>query len=293
MKSRQKIASLHNQYDNDMINIGKYNRLTVAKTVDFGVYLDAGNGVEILLPARYVDDGVKVGDELNVFIYTDSEDRLIATTEKPFAEVGQFAFLEVTDVNKIGAFLDWGLPKNLLVPFREQKVRMREGGIYPVYVYLDNATKRIVASAKLEKYLGNVYPDYKRGDEVTALVWQHLPIGYRVIVDNLHVGMIYENEIFRNLEIGQTVNAFVKNVRDDGKIDLTLSGNVVERVGRLAERILEYVKINGGTADISDKSSPEVIQAKFQCSKKDFKKAIGLLLKEHRITITPTSLSIP
>lgn len=275
-----------------MVNIGKYNRLTVAKIVDFGVYLDAGNGVEILLPARYIDRELKAGDELDVFIYTDSEDRLIATTEKPFAEVGQFAFLEVVDVNQVGAFLDWGLPKNLLVPFKEQKVRMREGGVYPVYVYLDDTSKRIVASAKLERYLGNVFPDYKRGDEVTALVWQHQPIGYRVIVDNLHSGMIYENEIFRNLEIGETVKAFVKNVRDDGKIDLTLSGNVIERVGRLADRIMEYVRLNGGEAPISDKSSPEVIQAKFQCSKKDFKKAVGQLFKEHRITFTDDGIRL-
>lgn len=275
-----------------MVNIGKYNRLTVAKIVDFGVYLDAGNGVEILLPARYIDRELKAGDELDVFIYTDSEDRLIATTEKPFAEVGQFAFLEVVDVNQVGAFLDWGLPKNLLVPFREQKVRMREGGVYPVYVYLDDTTKRIAATAKLDKYLGNMFPDYKRGDEVTALVWQHQPIGYRVIVDNLHSGMIYENEIFRNLEIGETVKAFVKNVRDDGKIDLTLSGNVIERVGRLADRIMEYVRLNGGEAPISDKSSPEVIQAKFQCSKKDFKKAVGQLFKEHRITFTDDGIRL-
>lgn len=275
-----------------MVNIGKYNRLPVAKIVDFGVYLDAGNGVEILLPARYIDRELKVGDDLEVFIYTDSEDRLIATTEKPFAEVGQFAFLEVVDVNSVGAFLDWGLPKNLLVPFREQKVKMREGGIYPVYVYLDDTTKRIVASAKLDKYLGNVVPDYKRGDEVTALVWQHQPIGYRVIVDNLHSGMIYENELFRNLEVGETVKAFVKNVRDDGKIDLTLSGNVIERVGKLADRIMEHVRLNGGEATISDKSSPEEIQAKFQCSKKDFKKAIGQLFREHRITFTDNGIRL-
>lgn len=275
-----------------MISIGKYNRLPVAKIVDFGAYLDAGSGVEILLPARYIDHELKVGDDLEVFIYTDSEDRLIATTEKPFAEVGQFAFLEVVDVNAVGAFLDWGLPKNLLVPFREQKVRMKEGGIYPVYVYLDDTTKRIVASAKLDKYLGNVVPDYKRGDEVTALVWQHQPIGYRVIVNNLHSGMIYENELFRNLEIGETVRAFVKNVRDDGKIDLTLSGNVIERVGRLADRIMEYVRLNGGEANISDKVSPEEIQAKFQCSKKDFKKAVGQLFRERRITFTDNGIRL-
>lgn len=275
-----------------MVNIGKQNRLPVAKIVDFGAYLDAGNGVEILLPARYIANPLGVGDEIDVFIYTDSEDRLIATTEKPFAQVGEFAFLEVVDVNQVGAFLDWGLPKNLLVPFREQKVRMREGGVYPVYIYLDDMTKRIVATGKIDKYLGNVFPDYERGDEVTALVLQHTPIGYRVIVDNLHNGMIYENEIFRNLEIGDTIKAFVKNVREDGKIDLTLSGNVAERVGQLADRILNYVRINGGAVPMSDKSSPDEIQAKFQCSKKDFKKALGHLFKEHKIVIADDGIRL-
>lgn len=275
-----------------MVNIGKRNRLSVAKIVDFGAYLDAGNGVEILLPARYIENPLKVGDEIDVFIYTDSEDRLIATTEKPFAQVGEFAFLEVVDVNQVGAFLDWGLPKNLLVPFREQKARMREGGVYPVYIYLDDMTKRIVATGKIDKYLGNVFPDYERGDEVTALVLQHTPIGYRVIVDNLHNGMIYENEIFRNLEIGDTIKAFVKNVREDGKIDLTLSGNVAERVGQLADRILNYVRINGGAVPMSDKSSPDEIQAKFQCSKKDFKKALGHLFKEHKIVIADDGIRL-
>lgn len=268
-----------------MVNIGKQNLLKVAKLVDFGAYLDAGNGVEILLPARYIQSPLSVGDEIDVFIYTDSEDRLIATTETPLARVGEFAFLEVVDVNQVGAFLDWGLPKNLLVPFREQKNKMREGGVYPVYLYLDDLTKRIVATAKIDKYLGNVIPEYERGDEVSALVLQQTPIGYRVIVDNLHNGMIYENEIFRNLELGDTIKAFVKNIRDDGKIDLTLSGNVAERVGALAERILNHVKINGGAVAMSDKSSPEEIQAKFQCSKKDFKKALGHLFKERKILI--------
>ncbi len=273
-----------------MINIGKFNRLPVAKLVDFGAYLDAGNGVEILLPSRYITEPLEPGQELDVFIYTDSEDRLIATTEKPLAQVGEFAFLEVVDVNKVGAFVDWGLLKNLLVPYREQKARMREGGIYPVYIYLDDTTKRIVASAKIEKYLGNTIPAYKRGDEVTALVWQHTQIGYRVIVDNLHNGMIYDNEIFRDLEPGETVKAFVKQVRPDGKIDLTLSGNVTKRVEELADRVLKYVEINGGDVALSDKSSPEEIQAKFQCSKKDFKKAIGLLFKSHKIVITDSGL---
>ncbi|MCC8036767.1 MAG: GntR family transcriptional regulator [Bacteroidales bacterium] len=275
-----------------MVKIGDYNRLAVTKIVDFGVYLDGGNGVEILLPAKYVDGVPEIGQEIDVFVYTDSEDRLIATTEHPFARVGQFAFLEVVDVNKVGAFLDWGLAKNILVPYSEQKSRMKEGGVYLVYVYLDNATKRVVATAKIEKYLGNVPAEYKRGQEVEALVWQHTPIGYRVIVDNLHNGMIYENELFRPLEIGQSVKAYVKQVREDGKIDLTLSGNTSERVATLADRIIHYLEINHGSTPINDHSDPAEIEARFLCSKKDFKKAVGSLYKQHRIIITPEGISL-
>lgn len=275
-----------------MVNIGKYNTLRVNRFVDFGAYLDAGNGVEILIPARYIPDNVQVGDEIKVFVYTDSEDRLIATTEHPFAQVGEVAFLQVVDVNKVGAFLDWGLSKQLLVPFREQKVHMVAGGIYPAYVYLDNVTKRVVATAKIEKYIGNVIPEYRRGEEVNALIWQHTPIGYRTIVDNLHFGMIYDNEIFRPLEIGVSVKAYVKAVRDDGKIDLTLSGNIEQRIATLSDRILDYILTNGGCVDITDKSSPERIEATFQCSKKDFKKAVGHLYKEHRVVLTDDDMSL-
>ncbi|MDE6320733.1 MAG: GntR family transcriptional regulator, partial [Muribaculaceae bacterium] len=240
----------------------------------------------------YIPDNVQVGDEIRVFVYTDSEDRLIATTEHPFAQVGEVAFLQVVDVNRVGAFLDWGLSKQLLVPFSEQKVHMVSGGIYPVYVYLDNATKRVVATAKIEKYIGNVLPEYKRGDEVSALIWQHTPIGYRVIVDNLHFGMIYDNEIFRPLEIAVSVKAYVKSIRSDGKIDLTLSGNIEQRIASLADRILGYITTNGGSVDITDKSSPERIEATFQCSKKDFKKAVGHLYKEHKIMLLPDEMKL-
>ncbi len=275
-----------------MVNIGKYNTLKINRFVDFGAYLDAGNGVEILIPSRYIPEGVQIGDEIRVFVYTDSEDRLIATTEHPFAQVGEVAFLQVVDVNRVGAFLDWGLSKQLLVPFSEQKTHMAAGGIYPVYVYLDNVTKRVVATAKIEKYIGNVLPEYHRGDEISALIWQHTPIGYRVIVDNLHFGMIYDNEIFRPLEIGVSVKAYVKSIRDDGKIDLTLSGNIEQRIASLATRILDYITTNGGCVDISDKSSPERIEATFQCSKKDFKKAVGHLYKEHKILLSPDEMRL-
>ncbi len=275
-----------------MLKIGNYNTLRVARKVDFGLYLATDDDREILIPSRYVPEDTQIGDEIEVFVYTDSEDRLIATTETPFAVVGEFAFLQVRDVNAIGAFLDWGLPKNLLVPFSEQKSKMQRGGIYPVYVYLDDATKRVTASAKLDRFLGNVIPDYATGAAVTALVMEHTPIGYKVIVDNLHRGMIYDNEIFQPLEIEQTVTAYVKAIRPDGKIDLTLSDKAPRRVGALAHRILDAAIHAGGSLAMGDHSSPDEIRSKFQCSKKDFKKAIGQLYKEGKITISDDGIAI-
>jgi len=268
-----------------MLKIGKYNTLRVARRVDFGLYLDAGDGVEILLPQRYVPEGTKIGDELTVFVYNDSDDRLIATTETPFATVGEFAYLQVRDVNATGAFLDWGLPKDLLVPFSQQRARMNRGGIYLVYVYLDDSTKRIAASAKVDKFLGNVIPRYREGDKVSCLVIDHTPIGYKVIVDNLHRGMIYDNQVYRPLELEQTIDAFVRTVRADGKIDLILSDKTGRRVGDLSERILEAIDREGGELYVTDASTPEEIKAAFACSKKDYKKALGHLYKEGRVLL--------
>lgn len=268
-----------------MIKLGQYNTLTISRFVDFGAYLTDGEGHEVLLPSRYVKEDSAVGDEIEVFVYNDSEERPVAVTDKPFATVGEFAFLQVADVNRYGAFLDWGVPKHILVPFSEQRVKMKQGGIYPVYVYLDHVTNRIVASAKLEKFLGNAYPDYRPGQEVKALVWQHTDLGYKVIVDNLFQGMIYDNEVYAPLEIEQTITAYIKMVRDDGKIDLTLSGRADLRIAELADEIVRRLTERGGTLDITDSSSPDEIKAAFQCSKKDYKKAIGKLYKEHRIRL--------
>lgn len=268
-----------------MLKIGNYNILEVVKLVDFGVYLDGGNGLEILLPTRYIESPLHVGDKIEVFIYTDSEDRLIATTLRPLATVGEFAFLRVQQVNKIGAFVDCGLAKDILVPFREQKMRMVQGRSYLVYLYLDDASKRIAASSKIEKFLNNTYPEYKKGQPVQVLVYRKNEIGYNVIVNNLHSGMIYDNEIFSNINIGDYVTAYIKNVRDDGKIDLTLSDKIENRIEILSGRILKYMEINNNRLGINDNSSPEEIKARFGCSKKDFKKAIGYLYKSRKIKI--------
>lgn len=268
-----------------MLKIGQYNDLAVAREVEFGLYLADEDGNEVLLPRRYVTSDMKPGTQVHVFIYTDSDDRPVATTDIPFATAGEFAYLQVRDVNATGAFLDWGLPKDLLVPFSQQKSRMSRGGIYLVYVYLDHATMRVVASAKVEKFLGNALADYKPGQRVKALIVEHTPIGYRAIVDDRHWGMIYENEIFSALEIEQQVDAFVKQVRDDGKVDLTLSDIAKNRVADLSDVLLEAIRHAGGKLPVSDESSPEQIREMFACSKKDFKKAVGHLYKTGQILL--------
>lgn len=277
-----------------MLKIGQYNQLKVNRLTDFGAYLDAGNGVEILIPARYLAEPPSEGDELDVFVYTDSEDRLIATTDKPLIQVGQFAFLQVVDINRrVGAFLDWGIPqKHLLCPFNEQRVRMTPNGIYCVYAYLDDVTKRVVASSKIEKFLGNVYPEYHAHQAVQALIYKRTDIGYLAIVNNLHAGMIYVDELITHPEIGQTVTAYVKKVRDDGKLDLTLKDTNGRRAHSVADKILERMFANGGVTGLTDKSSPEEIAAAFGCSKKDFKKAVGYLYKEKKIKIMPGELRL-
>ena len=275
-----------------MLNIGKFNTLKVVKIVDFGVYLDGGNNIEILLPSRYITNVPTIGDEIDVFVYADSEDRLIATTETPYTQVGNFAFLEVVSVNKVGAFLNWGLMKDLLVPYNEQRSRMKQGRRYLVYTYLDDTTKRIVASSKYEKYLGNTIPEYKKGDKVKCLVCDENEIGYKLIIDDLHKGIIYKNELFRNIEIGDSFDGYIKQVRDDNKIDVTINDVAVNRIDALAERFYQFVKINGGSTTLCDKSSPEEIKSILQCSKKDFKKAIGALYKSHRINIDENKITI-
>ncbi|MDE5720829.1 MAG: GntR family transcriptional regulator [Paramuribaculum sp.] len=269
-----------------MINIGKTNTLKVSRLVDFGAYLtdDSNGATEILLPRRYVTDDLRPGDEIEVFVYNDSEDRPVATTERPIAQVGEVAVLEVVGNCRYGAFLDWGLPKDLLVPFGEQRARMKIGGHYPVYIYLDDASKRIVASARLGKFLGNVLPSYATGQEVDAVIYERTDIGYRCAVDSLHQGMLYSDEIFRPVSIGQRLKAYVKNVRPDGRIDLSASPDAKQRTRQLADRIAATIEAAGGHIAISDASSPETIQAAFECSKKDFKKAVGHLLKTGRAT---------
>ncbi|MCD8166696.1 MAG: S1-like domain-containing RNA-binding protein [Bacteroides sp.] len=262
------------------IELGRFNWLAVVKEVDFGVYLDGGEEGEILLPARYVPEEIQVGEEIRVFIYLDMEERLVATTLTPYIQVGEFANLEVSWVNQYGAFLNWGLMKDLFVPFREQKVKMEKGNRYMVYAYVDEESFRIIASAKIEKFLSKEPPPYKAGDEVNLLIWQKTDLGYKVIVENRYSGMLFNNEIFRtDIRSGLRLSGFIKQVREDGKIDLTLQSSSRENLEDFSMELLAYIRNNGGKIALGDKSPAEDIYATFSVSKKIFKKAVGDLYK--------------
>ena len=275
-----------------MLNIGNYNTLRIIKILSFGAYLDGGEGKEILLPTRYVPDGAQVGDEVEVFIYHDNEGRLIATTLHPKAVVGEFAFMQVKSVNTTGAFLDWGLMKDLLVPYKEQKLTMREGKWYLVYVRLDHVTGRIMASARIEKFLNNIPPKYKFNQEVDLLVADDTEIGYKVIVNNLHWGMVYHNQVFQRLEKGEHLKGYVKEIREDDKLDISLAPLGYQKVDGVAQTILQALQVQNGFLPVHDKSDPEVIYSLFRCSKKAFKQAIGALYRQHRIALEPDGIRL-
>ncbi|MDD5895134.1 MAG: S1-like domain-containing RNA-binding protein [Prevotellaceae bacterium] len=276
----------------DRIKLGDYNRLKVVKKVDFGMYLDGGVEGEILLPKRYVPEECKVGDELDVFIYLDQDERPVATTLTPLAKAGDFAYLQVAWINEYGAFLDWGLMKDLFCPFREQKKRMERGQGYIVYVGVDEDSYRMMASAKVEHYLSYDMPPYSHGDEVELLVWQKTELGFKVIVDNRFAGLVYEDQVFRPLTTGDRMKGFVDRVRPDGKIDVTLQPTGRRNTEEFSEVLLQYLKDNNGHCDLGDKSPAELIADRFKVSKKTFKKAVGDLYKRRLINISDNGLQL-
>ncbi len=266
-----------------MAEIGKINTLPVVRETANGVYLDGGDLGEILMPQKFVIDAHKESGEAEVFVYTDSEDRLVATTEKPLAMAGDFAFLEVKAVTKIGVFLDWGLPKDLLVPFSEQKRKLEEGRSYWVYIYLDLMSQRIAATTKLHKYLDNTPPEYARGQKVDAIIIDETDIGYKAIVNREHSGILYKNQVFRELEIGSEHVAYISKVRKDEKIDLMLDKPGYGKIDPVSDKILAQLRESNGFMAVSDKSSPEMIKMLFGVSKKTFKNALGALYKKRLI----------
>lgn len=276
----------------DKIKLGDYNHLKVVKKVDFGMYLDGGVEGEILLPSRYVPEGCKVGDELDVFIYLDQDERPVATTLKPLAKVGDFVCLEVAWVNDFGAFLNWGLMKDLFCPFREQKKRMERGQRYIVHVGVDDDSYRMMASAKVEHYLSHDIPPYSHGDEVDLLVWQKTELGFKVIVDNKYAGLVYDSQVFRPLTTGDCLKGYVDKVRPDGKLDITIQRTGRQATEDFSEVLLQYLKDNNGHCDLGDKSSSELIADRFKVSKKTFKKAVGDLYKRHVITIGDDGITL-
>lgn len=281
----QRIFHFSNQDDSHMADIGKINNLKVVKEVDFGVYLDGGDHGEILLPKRYVPADYRIGDILSVFIYLDSEDRFIATTEKPYAVVGDFALLKVVAVESVGTFLDWGLPKDLLVPYSEQSSIMEKGKSYIVRIYVDENSNRIAATTRLDRYLDNNIGNYQAGQEVGLFICNQTELGYKAIINNSHWGMLYSNEVFQSLQRGQKIKGYIKKVRNDNKIDLCLQKPGYEKVDEITERILTVLKKQGGFLPVTDKSSPEIISKLFGVSKKTYKKAIGAIYRKRLITI--------
>lgn len=267
------------------IKLGDYNTLPIVKEVDFGLYLDGGMEGEILLPRRYVPEGCKVGDELEVFIYLDQDERPVATTERPLAKVGDFAWLECSWVNEYGAFLKWGPMKDLFCPFREQRMRMEMGNRYIVYIYIDPESYRIVASAKINRFLSRQFPPYEHGQEVDLLVTQKTDLGFKVIVDNAFAGLVYADQVFRLLHTGDRLKGYIDNVREDGKLDITLQPTGRQQTLDFGERLLTYLREHQGRCPLGDKSDAEDIKRTFQVSKKTFKKAVGDLYKRRLIVI--------
>lgn len=275
-----------------MADIGKYNDLRVVKLVSIGCYLDGGEHGEILIPRRYVPEGTKEDDVLNVFIYFDSEDRIIATTETPKITLGEIGSLKAVSVTSSGAFLDWGLPKDIFVPFKEQQQKMEAGKWYIVGLYIDHETNRLAASAKIDKFLDNTPPTYEIGDEVDLLIYNKTDLGFSAIVNNAHWGVLYENEVFRHLSKGKRITGYIKKIREDEKIDLILQKPGYEKIDDISKALIDKLEKNNGFMKLTDKSNPEDIYDLLGISKKVFKKAIGSLYKARLITLEKDGIKL-
>lgn len=268
-----------------MIPLGTYSTLTAKRQLLQGIYLEDAEGDEVLLPNKYIPKGMQLEDEISVFVYTDSEDRIVATTIKPKIQLHEFACLIVNQVTKFGAFLDWGLEKDLFVPFKEQKLKMKEGNAYIVYLYNDEESDRLVASAKIFKYLSNEELTVKEEEQVNLLIAEPTDLGVNVIINNRHRGLIYKNEIFQTLELGDQIKGYIKKVRADNRLDVSLQAQGLPNIEPSAIRVLDYLQMNQGFITLTDKSRPEEIMAKMQMSKKSFKKALGSLYKQKLVRL--------
>jgi uncharacterized protein len=276
-----------------MATIGKRNTLTVVRDSSPGLYLDGGEHGEILLPNRYVPREIKIGSQIEVFVYRDSEDRLVATTETPRATVGEVATLKVISINRqVGAFLDWGLAKDLLLPFREQTGPVRAGQDVVVRVYIDQKTQRIAASMKMDRDSAVEPPDYRPGQSVEFLITEKTALGYKALVEGKHSGLLYHDALSVPVAVGKQLKGFVRVLRPDGKIDLVLDQPGYRRVAPLALRIVQALQLNGGRLGVDDDSSPEAIRQAFGASKKSFKQALGTLYKARRIRFSEPGIEL-
>lgn len=275
-----------------MIEIGKHNRLIVLRNTSVGLYLGDEEGQDILLPIKYIPEGIDINDEIDVFVYRDSEDRLIATTLEPRIQLNGFASLRVKDVNDFGAFLDWGLEKDLMVPYREQTTRMRVGQYQIVYLYVDETTGRLAATNKLDRFLEDETEDLKEGQQVDLLVWTETDLGYNVVINQRYKGLLYKNQIFSVVEPGDEVTGYIKHIRDDKKIDVSLQQQGFANIEVNAQIVLDRLKKNKGFLALTDNSSPEDIMDELQMSKKTFKKAIGTLYKQKLILLEDKGISL-
>ena len=268
-----------------MIQPGIFNLLTAKRLAPPGMYLVDDEDTEVLLPNKYIPEDMLIDDEINVFIFYDSEDRMTATTVKPKIELHQFAGLTVKDVTPFGAFMDWGLEKDLLVPFSEQDRRMQRGATYLIYLYFDEATERLVGTSRVHKQLERDHVELKTGDEVDLLLGDATDLGIKVIINNKYDGLLYHSEIFKNLQLGERRKGYVKTVREDGKVDVSLEKQGYQNVEPNAQKILDKLKANGGFLPLHDKSSPDLIQMHLEMSKKTFKKAVGALYRQKIIRL--------
>jgi len=275
-----------------MAEIGRINNLQVLRSVDFGLYLDAGELDSILLPIRYVPEGAKVGDWLDVFIYLDSEDRLICTTETPRVKVGECANLKVVSTTPIGAFVDWGLSKDLLIPFGEQVTSMEVGQSYPVFAFIDPRTKRITGSTKIGRHLSEMALYLAPEQPVEFLIYQRTDLGYMGVIENRCLGLLFHQDILQPIDIGQRLQGFVKEIRIDKKVTLCLQLQGQEARDELSQQILDDLKANGGTSTLTDKSSPDAIYKKFNASKASYKRALGALYKQRLVKIEKDKVTL-
>lgn len=275
-----------------MIALGKYSNLEILRDTTVGLFLGDDEGNDVLLPNKYVPQEFEIGDFINVFCYLDHSERIVATTLEPFVMVDQFKLLKVAEVNEYGAFMDWGLEKHLLVPFREQRNKMQEGQWYVVYCYLDEKTNRLVASNKLDKFLSNDELSVNVLDEVDLVVTRLTDLGWEVIINNKHKGLVYANEVYKKVAVGDELIGYIKLIREDNKIDVSLQPIGYKSLEPAANLIYQQLLAHNGFLPLHDKSDPEEIKRILQMSKKIFKKGVGALYKERKIKIGNTGIEL-